>query len=67
MNRKSQKKNTTSDPRSGPIRQGSRLYRMLEMIAAEIARRLRSNESAVGQRAKDRATNGAITKPDDDR
>ncbi len=35
----------TSEPQSGPVKPGSTLYRLLELLAARVAARLRQNTS----------------------
>jgi hypothetical protein len=62
MKRNSKQKGTDYDPRSGPIRHGTVLYRMLEMIAAEIAKGLRAKCSVVDRQTKDRRAEDNITK-----
>jgi hypothetical protein len=63
MNHKFKKTTSDYDPRCGPIRHGSVFYRMLEMIAAEIAKGSRADAD---RQTKDRRAEGNITKPDID-
>jgi hypothetical protein len=55
MKGKSTKKDTDGNPPSGPIRHGSILYRMLEMIAAAIHGQLSVDVPGVAVRTKDGA------------
>jgi hypothetical protein len=63
MKRKSKTTKPDYDPRCGPIRYGSVLYRMLEMIAAEIAK---GSRAVADRQTKDRRAEGNITKSDID-
>jgi hypothetical protein len=59
VNHKFKKTRTDDDPRCGPIRNGSVFYRMLEMIAAEIAK---GSSADVDRQTKDRRAEGNTTK-----
>ncbi len=45
MTDKTEHRDSADSPPSGPIRPGSVLYRMLELIAAEIVRKLSANRA----------------------
>jgi hypothetical protein len=55
MKDKATKKDTDGNPPAGPIRHGSVLYRMLEVIAAAIAGQLRDEIGGVAARTRDGA------------
>jgi hypothetical protein len=61
MTDKTYHRDSNDSPSSGPIRTGSVLYRALELIAAEIIRRPKSDASIVAPPTRASAAEDAIT------